>query len=628
MDWRALALKLTVDLVQIQVIPSPFGPKVSSNTFLHLLTPCSDFPFFAAFSASSIVLALHVENWKTQESKSDKHWDWSCSLIVASLVGAFGSSFLYGYNLSVVNAPTPYIKAFYNESWERRHGHPIDSDTLTLLWSVTVSIFAIGGLVGTFLVKVIGKFLGRKNTLLVNNGFGISAALLMACSLPAGALEMLIVGRFIMGVDGGIALSALPMYVSEISPREMRGSLGQVTAIFICVGVFAGQLLGLPELLGKESTWPYLFGVIVIPALVQLVSLPFLPQSPHYLLFEKHDQEGAEKAFRTFLGKEDISCEMEEVLAESRMQRNIQLVSVLELLRSPFVRWQLITVVISMACYQLCGLNAIWFYTNSIFGKAGITPEKIPYITLSTGGIETLASIFSGLVIERVGRRPLLIGGFGLMALFFGILTITLTLQDHAPWIPYLSIMCILAIIAAFCSGPAVQGELQLFSQEEQQQSTWGQWALEMTDFHHPAILIRIIANAKQMVGQAALQAHGGIPFILTSEFFQQAERPAAFTVVGTVNWLSNFAIGLLFPFIQQSLDTYCFLVFAAICFTGALYLYFVLPETKNRTHAEISQAFAKRNKAYPPEGRTDSAVTDDKTNIRPEPDSSSALEN
>ncbi|VCX36802.1 unnamed protein product, partial [Gulo gulo] len=89
-----------------------------------------------------------------------KKLDWSCSLIVASLVGAFGSSFLYGYNLSVVNAPTPYIKSFYNESWERRHGHPIDPDTLTLLWSVTVSIFAIGGLVGTLMVKLIGKVLG------------------------------------------------------------------------------------------------------------------------------------------------------------------------------------------------------------------------------------------------------------------------------------------------------------------------------------------------------------------------------------------------------------------------------------------------------------------------------------
>ncbi|XP_032189720.1 solute carrier family 2, facilitated glucose transporter member 9 isoform X2 [Mustela erminea] len=437
--------------------------------------------------------------------------DWSCSLIVASLVGAFGSSFLYGYNLSVVNAPTRYIKSFYNESWERRHGHPIDPDTLTLLWSVTVSIFAIGGLVGTLMVKLIGKVLGRKYTLLVNNGFAISAALLMACSLQAGAFEMLIVGRFIMGVDGGIALSALPMYLNEISPKEIRGSLGQVTAIFICIGVFAGQVLGLPELLGKESTWPYLFGVIVVPALVQLVSLPFLPESPHYLLFEKHDQTGAEKAFQTFLGKEDVSREMEEVLIESRVQRNIQLVSVLELLRSPSVRWQVITVVVTMACYQLCGLNA-------------------------------------GLVIERLGRRPLLMGGFGLMALFFGILTITLTLQDHAPGIPYLSIICILAIIASFCSGP------------------------------------------------------GGIPFILTGEFFQQSQRPAAFIIAGTVNWLSNFAVGLLFPFIQKSLDTYCFLVFAAICLAGAVYFYFVLPETKNRTHAEISQAFAKRNKTHPPD--------------------------
>ncbi|XP_021066686.1 solute carrier family 2, facilitated glucose transporter member 9 isoform X1 [Mus pahari] len=499
--------------------------------------------------------------------------NWSFSLVVAALVGAFGSSFLYGYNLSVVNAPTPYIKAFYNETWYRRHGEPIDPDTLTLLWSVTVSIFAIGGLVGTLMVKMIGKFLGRKSTLLVNNGFAISAALLMACSLRAGTFEMLIVGRFIMGVDGGIALSALPMYLNEISPKEIRGSLGQVTAIFICIGVFSGQLLGLPELLGRESTWPYLFGVIIVPALVQLASLPFLPESPRYLLFEKHDEAGAMKAFQTFLGKADVSQELEEALAESRVQRNLRLVSVLELLRAPFVRWQVITVVITMASYQLCGLNAIWFYTNSIFGKAGIPQDKIPYITLSTGGIETLAAIFSGLVIERLGRRPLLIGGFGLMALFFGTLTATLTLQDQAPWVPYLSIVCILAIIASFCSGP------------------------------------------------------GGIPFILTGEFFQQSERPAAFIIAGTVNWLSNFVVGLLFPFIQKSLDSYCFLVFATICIAGAIYFYFVLPETKNRTHAEISQAFAKRNKAHPPEVKADSTMAEEKANSQTEPDSSSTLD-
>ncbi|XP_037864633.2 solute carrier family 2, facilitated glucose transporter member 9 isoform X1 [Chlorocebus sabaeus] len=140
----------------------------------------------------------------------------------------------------------------------------------------------------------------------------------MACSLQAGAFEMLILGRFIMGIDGGIALSVLPMYLSEISPKKIRGSLGKVTAIFICIGVFTGQLLGLPELLGKESTWPYLFGVIVVPAVFQLLSLPFLPDSPRYLLLEKHNKARAVKAFQTFLGKADVSREVEEVLAESR----------------------------------------------------------------------------------------------------------------------------------------------------------------------------------------------------------------------------------------------------------------------------------------------------------------------
>ncbi|XP_067386449.1 solute carrier family 2, facilitated glucose transporter member 9 isoform X2 [Emydura macquarii macquarii] len=469
--------------------------------------------------------------------------DWSGSLIIASLAGAFGSSFLYGYNLSVVNAPTVYIKRFYNQSWERRYGYVIDEATLTLVWSITVSIFSIGGLVGAIIATPTVKFFGRKRTLLINNVFAVVAALLMALCQLAESFEMLILGRIVMGIDAGVSLSALPMYLSEISPKEIRGSLGQVTAIFICIGVFTGQMLGLPEIFGNESLWPCLFAVIVVPSLVQVGILPFLPESPRYLLLEKHDKHGAEKAFQTFLGKDDVSQEVEEVLAERQAQTNVKLVSVLQLLRNHSVRWQIITVIITMACYQLCGLNAIWYYTNSIFSEAGISHKMIPYVTLGTGAIEVLSAVSSGLAIERLGRRPLLIGGFGLMVIFFAILTVSLTLQNHTYWLPYLSIFCILAIIASFCIGP------------------------------------------------------GGIPFVLTGELFQQSQRPAAFMIAGTVNWLSNFTVGLLFPFIQAGLHTFCFLVFAVICLAGAIYLFFVLPETKNRTINEISQAFAKRNK-------------------------------
>ncbi|XP_066498083.1 solute carrier family 2, facilitated glucose transporter member 9 [Hoplias malabaricus] len=464
-------------------------------------------------------------------------------LLSAAFFGALGSSFLYGYNLSVVNAPTKNIKAFYNATWLSRYGESAAAETLTLLWSVTVSIFAIGGLVGALLVSFLIKVLGRKGTLLANNSLAVIAALLLALGEKAGSFEMLIIGRFIIGMDSGISLSALPMYLGEISPREWRGSIGQFNAVFICLGVFVGQLLGLPEIFGHEYRWNVLFAFLAVPALLQLCVLPFLPESPRYLLMERRDEARAEKAFRAFLGKRDVSAELEEVHAESRAQNTLRMASALDLFRNRAVRWQTITVIVTMACYQLCGLNAIWYYTNGIFEAAGFDKAMIPYITLSTGGIETLAAIVSGLVIERVGRKPLLIFGFSAMAVCFSLLTVFLKFQDSFSWMPYLSFVSILAVIASFCSGP------------------------------------------------------GGIPFVLTGELFEQSYRPAAFMVAGVVNWLSNFAVGLLFPFIQEALQTFAFMVFVVVCVLGAVFLLFVLPETKNKTFVEISQSFAKINK-------------------------------
>lgn len=464
-------------------------------------------------------------------------------LFSAAFFGALGSSFLYGYNLSVVNAPAVYIKAFYNKTWMERYGEPIPAETVTLFWSITVSIFSIGGLIGALSVSFIIKKMGRKGTLLLNNGFAIIAALLLSLGEKSRSFEMLIVGRLIMGVDSGIALSALPMYLGEISPRHIRGSIGQFNSILICLGVFTGQVLGLPQLLGQESRWNFLFSFLALPAVLQLCVLPFLPESPRYLLMEKRDEAGAEKAFQRFLGKKDVSQELEEVHAEARAQDNLHIVSVLQLLKNPAVRWQLITIIITMACYQLCGLNAIWYYTNGILREAGFAENMLPYITLSTGAIETLAAITSGLVIERIGRKPLLIFGFSSMAVFFSLLTVFLNFQDSVSWMPYLSYICILAVIASFCSGP------------------------------------------------------GGIPFVLTGELFEQSYRPAAFMIAGTVNWLSNFTVGLLFPFIQELLQAFAFLVFVGVCTLGSIYLYVVLPETKNKTFMDISQSFAKINK-------------------------------
>ncbi|XP_068598257.1 solute carrier family 2, facilitated glucose transporter member 9 [Brachionichthys hirsutus] len=486
----------------------------------------------------------NLNDLKTSDSgKNSKKQPITGCLLTTAIFGVLGSSFIYGYNLSVVNAPALYIKAFYNKTWIERYGDPIGAETATLLWSITVSIFSIGGLVGALLVPLTLRRLGRKGTLLLNNVFAVIAALVLSLGETAKSFEMLIIGRIIVGVDCGIGLSVLPMYLGEISPRHIRGSIGQFNAIFICLGVFVGQVLGLPELLGQESRWTFLFSFLVVPSVLQLGVLPFLPESPRYLLIDKRDEAAAEKAFQRFLGKKDVSQELEEVYAEARAQKNLQTASLMQLLKNPAVRWQIITVIITMTSYQLCGLNAIWYYTNGILREAGFADNLLPYITLSTGAIETVAAVISGLVIERIGRKPLLIFGFSAMAVFFSLLTVFLKFQDSGSWMPYLSYVCLLAVIASFCSGP------------------------------------------------------GGIPFILTGELFEQSYRPAAFMIAGTVNWLSNFALGLLFPFMQETMETFVFMVFVVICILASIYLYCVLPETKNKTFMDISKSFAKINR-------------------------------
>ncbi|XP_071374983.1 lens intrinsic membrane protein 2.2 isoform X1 [Centroberyx affinis] len=489
----------------------------------------------------------HKDEHKDQEAGNTKEGPGkqqhiTVCLVSAAFFGAFGSSFLFGYNVSVVNAPALFVKNFINKTWIERYGTPVGTETVTLLWAINVSIMAIGGLLGAIVVKFLVKALGRRGTLLVNNCFSLVAAVLQASGERAHSFEMLIIGRFIIGINTGISLSALPMYLGEISPRHIRGSITQFNAILINLGVLTGQIMGLPEVLGQESRWNFLFAFIVLPALLQLSVLSFLPESPRYLLMEKKDKAGAEKAFRRFLGKEDVTSELAEVHAESQAQ-NLQIISVLGLLRNRAVRWQIITVIVTMACFQLSGVNALFCYTNVILTDAGITESLVTYITLSIGGIGVISTVITGLLIERVGRRPLLVVGFSGLAVCYSLLTVFLNIQDTVSWMPYVSFACILTAIAFFCLGLA------------------------------------------------------GTTFILTSELFEQSYRPTAFLIGGSVFWLCNFTVGLVFPFIQEALQTYVFLVFVVVCSTGAVYLFIVLPETKNKTFVDISQSFAKRNK-------------------------------
>ncbi|XP_049576969.1 solute carrier family 2 member 15b isoform X2 [Syngnathus scovelli] len=386
----------------------------------------------------------------------------SKSLLAVAFLASFGSSMLYGFNLAVVNSPAEYIKNFYNETLQENYNWIPDERHLTVLYSLTVSIFAIGGMIGALLVgRLVTKY-GRKGTLVRSTVLVFVGGGLMGLSRAWRAPAMVIIGRFIVGVHSGISLSVVPMYLGEIAPKNVRGFLGLIPSIHICLGVFIAQVLGLQELMGKEEHWPLLMSLIVFPTLVQLMLLPWFPESPRYLLIEKGNVHATIAALKWFRAKGNIQLEVEEMQEEQRSLSSTQTVSVCGLLMDRCVRWQVITIVVVNIGMQLSGIDAIWFYTNDIFKNAGIPEPHIQYTTVGTGAIEVISGMLGCFAIERVGRRPLMIGGYIFMSLCCVGITVSVLFQEQLSFMRYISVGCVVGIIAGFCIGPAGNRSLLL----------------------------------------------------------------------------------------------------------------------------------------------------------------------
>ncbi|XP_036954360.1 solute carrier family 2, facilitated glucose transporter member 11b [Acanthopagrus latus] len=463
------------------------------------------------------------------------------SLLLALCAACIGGTFQYGYNISVINAPTVYVHDFINQTWKERFQTDISEDVLTLLWSTIVSGYTIGGFIGATIGGVLSVKMGRKMTLLANNIFALTAALLLGLSYPAGLFELLIIGRLFTGINAGVAICVQPQYLGEIAPTSLRGAMGMGTSIFITGGILCGQIVGLKELLGREEYWPILLASTCIPAFLQLLILPWFPESPRYLLIDRGDEEGCKKALKQLHGA-NCDQEWEDVYQERTNLVGLKANSPWELLRDRSVRWQLLTIILLNTAQQMNGINAIYFYADYLFKQAGIPSDKIPYVTIGTGGCECITALTCGMLIDRLGRKALIGGGYSLMCICCILFTLTLTFQDASPIIPYLSMACVFAFILSFGLGP------------------------------------------------------GGVTNILTAELFTQTSRSAAYIISGSVNWFSFFFIGLVFPFIVLGLQQYCFLVFLAICFSMAIYIFLVIPETKNKTFLEIHNEFQSPN--------------------------------
>lgn len=456
-------------------------------------------------------------------------------LVFAITIAAIGS-FQFGYNTGVINAPETIIKDFINYTMEENLENPPTTVFLTTLWSLSVAIFSIGGMIGSFSVGLFVNRFGRRNSMLIVNLLAITGGCLMGFCKLAASVEMLILGRLVIGLFCGLCTGFVPMYIGEIAPTALRGAFGTLNQLGIVIGILVAQIFGLKVILGTEDLWPVLLGFTILPALLQSAALPFCPESPRFLLINKKEEENAKKILQRLWGTQDVAQDIQEMKDESARMAQEKQVTLLELFRVRSYQQPLMISVMLQLSQQLSGINAVFYYSTGIFKDAGVK-EPI-YATIGAGVVNTIFTVVSLFLVEKAGRRTLHMIGLGGMAACSILMTVSLLLKDDYKWMSFVCIGAILVFVAFFEIGP------------------------------------------------------GPIPWFIVAELFSQGPRPAAMAVAGCSNWTSNFLVGLLFPSAAFYLGAYVFIVFTGFLVIFLVFTFFKVPETRGRTFEEITRAF------------------------------------
>uniref|UniRef100_A0A3Q1HI86 Major facilitator superfamily (MFS) profile domain-containing protein n=1 Tax=Anabas testudineus TaxID=64144 RepID=A0A3Q1HI86_ANATE len=478
------------------------------------------------------------------------------TLAIAVFTAALGS-LQYGYSLGVINAPQKVIEKHYGHSlgvWSERTTVLSENSTedeelpeagqhpaVVMYWSLSVAIFSIGGMLSSFLVGFVGDLKGRVKGMLMINFLAVVAGLLMGLCKMWKPHIMVISGRAVMGFYCGLTSGLVPMYIGEIAPKAYRGALGTLHQLAIVTGILISQVIGLDFILGNDGMWPLLLGLSGAPAVLQTILLPLCPESPRYLYIVLGKEQEARNSLYRLRGPYDATADVEEMRREKEEADKEARISILSLIRSSVYRQQLIVALMMHFSQQFSGINAIFYYSTSIFARAGVGQPV--YATIGMGAINTVFTMVSVALVDKTGRRTLILAGLGGMCFCAVAMTVGLRFQNDYSWMSYVSMSAIFLFVSFFEIGP------------------------------------------------------GPIPWFIVAELFSQGPRPAAIALAGCCNWTSNFIIGMTFPYIQGLLDVYVFILFAGLLLCFTVFTYLRVPETKGKTFEEIAAVFQKGKK-------------------------------
>lgn len=460
------------------------------------------------------------------------------SYLLLAIFSAVLGMFQFGYNSSTINAPQSKIEAFLNESFKTRYDVDLSEESSKTYFSIAVSMFLVGGMLGALSGGWVAEKFGRKRGLLYTQIFSLLGATCMGCCKAASSYEMLLIGRTLVGIAAGLFTGLSPLYVAEIAPINIRGAMGTVNQLGVTTGIFTSMVLGLEEVLGSEDTWPVLLALTAVPSILQCLLLPFMPETPRYLILSKRQLDDGRKALEKLRNSgSNIQTEIEDIQNEEAIETSESNVSIWQLLKSRKLRLCLFVCVCLHLSQQLSGMVAIFYYSTGFFENAGISKEKSQYTTLGVGAILVTMTLVTIPLMDRIGRRTLHLTGLGGIIMCSILITVALS-YDTSDGVGVLLVVSTLTFVVFFALGP------------------------------------------------------GSIPWMVAGELFTQGPRAAAISVCVFINWLGNLIVSLVFPQLQNNLEQFSFLPFLIITSILFVVLFFYFPETKSRTANELSLLF------------------------------------
>ncbi|KAM2710641.1 hypothetical protein EV2_048186 [Malus domestica] len=416
---------------------------------------------------------------------------------------------LFGYHLGVVNGALEYL-------------------SIDLGW--VVSTLLAGATVGSLTGGSLADKFGRTKAFQLN---AIPLAI-GAFFATAQSVQTMIVGRLLAGIGIGITSAIVPLYISEISPTEIRGTLGSINQLFICIGILVAMVAGLP-LAANPLWWRTMFGIAVVPSVLLALGMVVSPESPRWL-FQQGKFSEAEKAIKTLFGKERVTEVMDDL--RSAAQGSVEPeAGWFDLFSSRY--WKVVSVGVSLFfLQQMAGINAAVYYSTSVFRSAGITSD------VAASALVGLANVFGTAIasslMDKQGRKSLLLGSFGGMAASMLLLSLSFTWKALAPYSAPLSVTGTFLYVLSFALGA------------------------------------------------------GPVPALLLPEIFASRIRAKAVSLSLGMHWISNFVVGLYFlSFVTKFGIGRVYFGFAGVCLLAVLYIAGNIVETKGRSLEEIERALS-----------------------------------